>query len=61
MEDLVYEFLPVNEIDLLKPLWEKLNQHHMEKTTIFKKHYEKFTFDERKRQLINDHRELKIN
>lgn len=37
----------ITEIELIKPLWEKLNLIHFEKSVYFKSKYEKFTFDRR--------------
>lgn len=37
----------ITEIELIKPLWEKLNLIHFEKSVHFKSKYEKFTFDRR--------------
>jgi ribosomal protein S18 acetylase RimI-like enzyme len=39
-------------LDLIQPLWEKLNQHHLNKKSDFKDHYENFTFQERKEVLM---------
>jgi ribosomal protein S18 acetylase RimI-like enzyme len=37
----------VREIDIIKPLWEKLNLIHLDKSVYFKSKYENFTFDKR--------------
>ncbi|MGV8981703.1 GNAT family N-acetyltransferase [Clostridium sp.] len=37
----------INEIVLIKPLWEKLNFVHLDKSIYFKDKFEKFTFDKR--------------
>ncbi|MBK1810708.1 GNAT family N-acetyltransferase [Clostridium sp. YIM B02505] len=37
----------ITEFDLIKPLWEKLNSIHFNKSVHFKSKYEKFTFDKR--------------
>jgi ribosomal protein S18 acetylase RimI-like enzyme len=37
----------ITEIELIKPLWEKLNSIHFNKSVHFKSKYEKFTFDRR--------------
>lgn len=58
MKPLEFKDLPVSEIDQIQPLWEKLNQHHLERSIPFRKHYEKFTFAERIRRLSN--KKLKI-
>ncbi len=36
-----------DEIGIVKPLWEKLNAHHLEKSAHFKNHFRKFTFEKR--------------
>jgi len=40
-----------NEIGLIKPLWEKLNAHHLAASRHFKEHYAKFTFEKRMEDL----------
>ena len=37
----------INEIQLIKPLWEKLNLIHFNNSVYFKSKYEKFTFEKR--------------
>lgn len=37
----------MNEIELIRPLWEQLNLVHLEKSIYFKKKYREFTFDKR--------------
>ena len=37
----------ITEIEIIKPLWEKLNLIHLDKSVYFKSKYEKFTFDKR--------------
>ena len=36
-----------DEIDIIKTLWEELNAYHLSKSTHFKKHFSKFTFEKR--------------
>lgn len=36
------------EIDLIRPLWEQLNEHHHERSSRFRKHYERMTFMDRR-------------
>ena len=36
-----------DEIDTIKSLWERLNAHHLSKSTHFKKHFSEFTFEKR--------------
>lgn len=55
-----YRDLPSEEIDKIKPLWEKLKSHHYERATAFKTDFEKMTFAERKRKLCIGKKELKI-
>jgi diamine N-acetyltransferase len=40
-------------IDLIQPLWEKLNKYHLNQKSDFKDHYALFTFTERKEVLLN--------
>lgn len=37
----------ITEIKLIKPLWEKLNSIHFDKSVYFKSKYEKYTFEKR--------------
>lgn len=37
----------ITEINIIKPLWEKLNLIHLDKSVHFKSKYENFTFDKR--------------
>jgi len=37
----------IKEIEIIKPLWEKLNLLHLDKAIYFKNKYKKFTFDKR--------------
>jgi diamine N-acetyltransferase len=53
-----YRDLPPEEIDMIKPLWEKLNAHHHEKATVFKNDFENITFEKRKIQWTK--KQLKI-
>jgi diamine N-acetyltransferase len=39
-------------LDLIQPLWGKLNQHHGKKKSEFQEHYQNFTFQERKEALL---------
>lgn len=40
------------DLDLIQPMWEKLNEHHRRQKSDFKEHYENFTFQERKKTLL---------
>ncbi|MDD3753998.1 MAG: hypothetical protein PHQ17_05505 [Methanobacterium sp.] len=39
-------------LDLIQPMWEKLNEHHPRQESDFKDHYENFSFQERKESLL---------
>lgn len=41
----------INEIQLIKPLWEKLNLIHFNNSVYFKSKYEKFTFEKRMKSI----------
>ena len=57
----VYKDIPISEIALIKPLWEKLNQLHLRRSIYFKDHYETFTFDKRMASFQDkDQNDLKI-
>jgi ribosomal protein S18 acetylase RimI-like enzyme len=44
-------------LDLIGSLWQKLNEHHKARTLkVFSEHYEKMTFGQRKKQLIDKSR-----
>jgi L-amino acid N-acyltransferase YncA len=47
-----------DKLDLIQPLWEKLNQHHYENSVHFKNRYKSFTWNERKEKLIAKSAEL---
>jgi len=39
--------ITVDEINEIKTLWENLNAHHLSRSTYFKEHFSKFTFEKR--------------
>jgi len=41
----------INELELIKPLWEKLNSVHFDKSIYFKSKYENFTFEKRTKSI----------
>jgi diamine N-acetyltransferase len=55
-----YRVLPLEEIDQIKLLWEKLRSHHHERARDFKKDFEKKTFAERKKGLSIGKKAIKI-
>jgi diamine N-acetyltransferase len=48
MHAVVYRTTGPDEIGLIRPLWEQLNEYHRGKATRFREHYEKMTFEERR-------------
>jgi len=44
--------LDINEIDLIRPLWEKLNLTHLDLSTHFKKRFQEANWEKRKTKLI---------
>jgi ribosomal protein S18 acetylase RimI-like enzyme len=51
MEDIQFSVLPPAEIDLIRPLWEKLRGLHQERSLFFASEYEVMTFEKRKDKL----------
>jgi len=51
-ENIFYRFGGVELLDIIQPLWEKLNQHHTEISTHFGAEFQSKTFDERKSALL---------
>lgn len=52
MATIVYTDTDQRNIDMIEPLWVQLNEHHRVLSPHFSSHYEKFTFEERKRDLL---------
>lgn len=52
MENLIFVETGAEGLDLIHPLWEKLNKHHLNQKSDFMEHYENFTFAERKEVLL---------
>src|SRR5208282_159066 len=52
MANIKYIETDQGDIDAIKPLWEKLNEHIRVRSPYFKRHYETFTFDRRKAELL---------
>jgi len=50
--------LDINEIDLIQPLWEKLNLTHMDLSTHFRKRFQEANWENRKTKLIEKSEEL---
>ncbi len=50
--NVIYIELANDKIDLIKPLWEKLRDHHRELSPYFPERYVELTFSERKEDLL---------
>jgi ribosomal protein S18 acetylase RimI-like enzyme len=48
MHAVAYRTTGIDEIDLICPLWEQLNEYHHSRASHFRKHYERMTFGDRK-------------
>ena len=48
MSRIVYRTTDISEIDLIRPLWIKLNDYMLGKAGTFRTHYEQMTFEGRK-------------
>lgn len=58
--DIIYRELPVEEIEAVRPLWDKLREHHEAISDNFRPTFRNITFDQRKRRLLVDGKRLKI-
>jgi len=47
--DPVYRSTDISEIELIRPLWEQLNDHHRRRARAFRNMYDQWTFDDRKK------------
>ncbi len=52
MSGIMYVETDANGLDLIRPLWEGLNQHHLVRSPNFRQHYEQMNFETRKRDLL---------
>jgi ribosomal protein S18 acetylase RimI-like enzyme len=52
MVNIAYIETDGKDIDLVRPLWEQLREHHRARSTNFAPHYEATTFDHRKSDLL---------
>lgn len=59
--DISYIELSINEFDLIKPLWEKLKNHHRELSTHFSGKYNEVKFNERKEEILKKSDMVKID
>lgn len=60
MGTIEYREIPRFEIDVIKPLWEELLRHHENISVNFKNDFRTRTFEDRKKSLITDSKQLKI-
>ena len=51
-DKIIYEVLPTGELDRIGPLWEALRLHHREKSPFFKERYDRLSFADRKKALL---------
>ena len=56
----VYELVPASKVGVIKPLWEVLNRHHWKVSPDFRRFYETFTFEARKKMLLTGGKKLRI-
>jgi ribosomal protein S18 acetylase RimI-like enzyme len=54
--DIIYLKVDEQEIDIIRPLWEKLRDYHHELSLYFAERYLEFTFGERKEELLKKSR-----
>lgn len=52
MGNIIFIEADARDLDLIQPLWEKLNQHHRQQKSDFQEHYKNFTFLERSKTLL---------
>ncbi|HTP28954.1 MAG TPA: GNAT family N-acetyltransferase [Anaeromyxobacteraceae bacterium] len=52
MSGIVFTEMDEQGLGLIGALWAQLNRHHMDRSTHFKDHYQKFTFEKRKTALL---------
>lgn len=59
----IIEEKDMSEINLIKPLWEKLNEVHLKQSVYFKNKYESFTFEERIESILKkaQHGKIKLD
>ncbi|HMM22260.1 MAG TPA: GNAT family N-acetyltransferase [Selenomonadales bacterium] len=62
MEDkgVIYRELPAEELEALRPLWDKLREHHEVISELFRPTFRTITFDQRKQRLLTGGKQLKI-
>ena len=48
MHAVLYRTTGYDEIELIRPLWEQLSEHHHAKASRFREYYEQMTFEDRR-------------
>jgi ribosomal protein S18 acetylase RimI-like enzyme len=57
MPNIEYTETDKQGLDLINPLWQKLIQHHKERALkVFSKHFDRMTFDQRKKEFLEKSR-----
>jgi diamine N-acetyltransferase len=56
MHAVAYRTTGIDEIDLIRPLWEQLNEHHRAKASCFRNRYEQMTFADRRAYFTGLHK-----
>lgn len=54
--NIVIKEIQLNQIDIIKGLWEQLNALHLEDSRFFKDHYSNFTFEQRSKNFAKKNR-----
>ena len=50
--NIIYTQTGVEGLDVIAPLWRKLNEHHMERASKFRTHFKQMTWEKRKPELV---------
>ena len=61
MEEFTFKHGNSEDLDLIKPLWEKLNQLHLDLSQNFKSRFQNKTWESRKNDLIKKSGEIRID
>jgi hypothetical protein len=48
MSSIEYRVTDERDLDLIRPLWNQLNSHHLSRSTVFQRHFHEQTFEDRK-------------
>ncbi len=61
MSTFIFKRGTINDLDLIKSLWEKLNQHHFELSDNFKSSIQNRTWDARKQVLVSKSKDILLD